>query len=312
MLFIVTPNDNQEGFGDIASNIWMAMLLRQLHPTERVVVFVTPNYRQRLKKLAGPGSTYDPDASCDVTQPLFFGIEVANCNRLPDTAQRTCNVSFSNQFSREGTRARYFREYDELTTHFYVVPTRRLPAALVTSAKRAFNVSGGDVVCVAYASKPNTVLAYIKAVCAAYPDAQLHFICAISKEHTAAVRRIASRESVKVSAMQTVPFQQMEALVTLHDAHVPMLTTGDMSLTLALQHGKSFVYEMLSHKDGVADLLEKLYHSRAFIVTTRRYRHMPEAVEWAKAHTAQMTRTARHIRATMSLPRQVIDDCRVR
>lgn len=281
----ISCGDFRGGFGDIASNIIMYRELKRAYPDIQFrMVFDSskPNVEKKLRVLL-PGFdprkqvqqvgdvtvlTFDPKATLPPESDIF--LEFSSKGPSGAIPKSTVLSLYFEEYTdlypnfREYTRGVYYGGTTGPKSGFYVSPKRpdppmsrqavfdRLREAGVISEAEARNFSKSKLG-FAYTADSKYVLPYIEFLARrAHSDPAGSYIAIVSG--TAGVD-LEVPKNLKVVRHSGLPLDVSEALVA--HSNVPILVTGDGSLTFALQYEKPFAYDLNSWKFGNVFTLHK-------------------------------------------------------
>lgn len=113
-------------------------------------------------------------------------------------------------------------------------------------------VRGGDKIAFAYTHQPYLTQMYLKAMFRSQKDSEqkIHIFTSGFKG-----LKIPSSDRIRVYSLDKTPMKLNESLIA--HASFPVLITGDVSLTMAIEHEKAFLYESLLWKNVLVNSMVK-------------------------------------------------------
>lgn len=300
----IVVGGSRGGFGDIASNILMAQQIKSLRPESRVNILWSPDISEKdfnaLKTLV-------PAFNRERGNQTLNGIHYSNSASSSD-ADLLVGFSLSSAIMLGGGRGNEplrlaFREYNDgerkvsfveefvraLTyldiagpglAGLYVQPGLSSPPLtreqLFTHLERRLGLGtlnpAQDLIVFAYTSSINTSEQYIDAVSRMVTKTKSYWnkrLLIFTPATEANVKRIwPMPANIKIIPVKTMPFQLSKSLIA--HADLPVMVTGDVSATLAIDYEKPFFYERNDWKKGFSrTLIQQLTQAPEFIEASR-------------------------------------------
>jgi hypothetical protein len=348
------------GWGDVLSNIWMAQQIHASKPNTEVHFIVDETYlKAEGFETIFPG--LNPNQPIQKIGGIIFHIpvgEAANRHYL-GVEKTSCNLTFSSrEISKIAKKIQFspllsFNEYSGIDPHahkvsleetkeggkiirldtdadslgMYVTAKSPEPQASLSVESEELGSTPDDQIEVgfAYVNFEASTLAYVENMISYaknHPRKTIQLHVKESKALENRSKQVDFPKNLDLKTYSFMPFSQTIEIIKA--ATLPIMVTGDMSATLAIQFEKRFIYEQLNHKESFARALNHIAggdFTGGNIAIPVGQSTIPEKITklvgenmefWKKSKNKESyLKSVRSKRKVLSLPEKVFQMCQV-